>query len=91
MIKELARDDPMELVGVGLPEGDVDHMAECVVEEYMLMGWSEGQLMSLFTRPFFQMTHRIYRENGEEYVRALIRRVGEKWRRQSNPRGARDA
>ena len=71
--------DPMELVGVGLDQGDIDHMAECLVEEYMLMGWNERQLMSLFSRPFFQTTHRIYRDKGEDYVRALIKRVRDKW------------
>ncbi len=80
-MKKFAPEDPMELVGVGLPEGDMDHMAECLVEEYMLMGWSERQLRSLFTRPFFQTTHRIYRERGDDYVEALIKRVGDKWRR----------
>ncbi len=75
--------DPMELVGVGLPEGNIDDMAECLVEEYMLLGWNERQLMALFTRPFFRTTHRIYREKGEAYVRALIQRVGDKWSRGS--------
>ncbi|MFQ5756612.1 MAG: hypothetical protein ACE5H7_11055 [Acidiferrobacterales bacterium] len=74
-----AGDPPMELVGVGLPEGDLDCMAECLIEEYMLLGWNERQLMALFTRPFFQTTHRICREKGEVYVHNLIRRVRERW------------
>ena len=79
-MKEFAPEDPMELVGVNLPSGDSDDMAECLVEEYLLMGWNERQLMNLFTRPFFQTTHRIYREQGEAYVQALIERVCDKWR-----------
>ncbi len=78
-MKDIEPGDPMELVGVGLPEGDMDHMAECLIEEYMFLGWDERKLMTLFTRPFFQTTHRIYREKGEEYVRALIQRVRDKW------------
>jgi hypothetical protein len=83
--------DPMELVGVGLPEGNIDDMAECLVEEYMLLGWNERQLMALFTRPFFQTTHRIYSEKGEDYVRALIQRVGDRWRPDLTPGGMSDA
>ena len=79
-MKPAAEDDPMEFIAVALPEGDPDRMAECVIEEFLLMGWSERQLMTLFTRPQFRATHRIYRERGEAHVRDLIRRVGEAWR-----------
>ena len=78
-MKDIEPGDPMELVGVGLPEGDPDYMAECLVEEFMLLGWDERKLMTLFARPFFQTTHRIYREKGEDHVRALIQKVRDKW------------
>lgn len=80
MMKPAAEDDPMEFVAVPLPGGDPDRMAECVIEEFMLMGWSERRLMTLFTHPRFQATHRIYLDRGEDHVRALIARVGESWR-----------
>ena len=86
-MKEIEPDDPMELVGVGLPEGDVDYMAECLIEEFMLLGWSERQVMGLFSRPFYGTMHRIYLEKGEDHVRALIQRVGDTWR-QGCMRGA---
>jgi hypothetical protein len=79
-MKPAAEDDPMELVAVALAEGDSDQMAECLIEEFLLIGWSERQLMTLFTRPQFRATHLIYRERGEAHVRDLIRRVGETWR-----------
>ncbi len=79
-MKDVAPGDPMELVGVGLPQGDPDQMAECLIEEYALLGWDERQLMTLFSRPFFQTTHRIYRDKGEDYVRGLIHKVRDKWR-----------
>ena len=78
-MKPYEQDDPMGLVGVALPEGDLELMAECFVEEYVLQGWPDERLMLLFTRPFFAGTHRIYREKGEEYVQALIRKVRDKW------------
>lgn len=81
-MKEFIPQEPMELVAMGVPATDDAFMAECLVEEYLLMGWNERQLMGLFSRPFFGATHRIYRERGEEYVRALIQRVGAAWQRQ---------
>lgn len=92
-MKPAAKDDPMEFVAVPLPGGDPDLMAECVIEEFLLMGWSERQLMTLFTHPRFQATHRIYLDRGEAHVRALIARVGASWRpvTRKNERGAGNA
>ncbi len=90
-MKDIEPGDPMELVGVGLPQGDMDHMAECLIEEYMFLGWDERKLMTLFARPFFQTTHRIYREKGEDYVRALIHKVHDKWSQGCEPGGLTDA
>ncbi len=78
-MKTFEPDDPMELVGVAIPQEDVDYMAECLVEEYALLGWSDKQLMTLFSHPMFQATHRIYQDKGEEYVRSLIQKVRDKW------------
>lgn len=79
-MKRAAEDDPMEFVAVGMPGGDPDRMAECVIEEFLLMGWSDRQLMTLFKHPRFQATHQIYLDCGEDYVRALIARVCAAWR-----------
>jgi len=73
--------DPMELVGVPVPHGDFRAMARCLVEEYLLLGWDERQVMQLFARPCFAATHLIYRERGAEYVRSLIREVAAAWTR----------
>ncbi len=78
-MKQPHSDDPHELVGVGLAEGDPDLMGECLVEEYLLLGWSDQQLMSLFTRPCFCLTHQIYLDRGHDYVAALIAQVRAKW------------
>ncbi|MBZ0129578.1 MAG: hypothetical protein K8F59_10715 [Rhodobacteraceae bacterium] len=79
-MKPAAKDDPMEFVAVPLPGGDPDLMAECLIEEFLLMGWSRQRLMTLFTRPVFQATHRIYLDRGEAHVRGLIDRVCAGWR-----------
>lgn len=79
MQKEFDPEDPMELIGVSLPEGNVNHMAECLVEEYVRDGWDDESLLHLFRDPFYRATHRIWREQGESYVLDLIRRSRERW------------
>jgi hypothetical protein len=78
---EFVDQDPMELVGMVLPgePGQLEAMAECLVEEYVRMGWDERRLMALFVSPMFLAPHRIYQQKGEEYVRGLIRGMWAKW------------
>ena len=78
-MKEAEPHDPMELVGIALPQEDADYMAECLIEEYSSLGWSDNQLLSLFTNPFFRATHRIYYDKGEGHVRSLIQKVRDRW------------
>ena len=78
--KDFEPEDPMDLVGVVLPGevGQVEAMAECIIEEYVRLGWDERRLLSIFANPMFLATHRIYRQKGEGYVRRLI---SETWRK----------
>jgi hypothetical protein len=78
---EFAMEDPLELVGMVVPgdSGTLEAMAEALIEEYVRMGWTEDRLMTLFTNPMFQATHRIYRLKGDAYVRDLMRKVCAKW------------
>jgi hypothetical protein len=73
--EEFVPEDPMGLIGMVLPgePGQLEAMAECFIEEYVRLGWSERRLMTLFVSPMFLATHRIYRMKGEAYVRDLIR------------------
>jgi hypothetical protein len=79
--KEFEDEDPMSLVGMVMPgePGQLELMAECLVEEYVRLGWDEARLMTLFYNPMFLATHRIYRQKGEPYVRELIRQTCQKW------------
>jgi hypothetical protein len=81
--KKVESDDPMELVGIVIPgePGELEAMAECFVEEYVRLGWDERRLMTIFHSPMFLATHRIYRQKGEDWVRALIRQTLAKWGR----------
>jgi hypothetical protein len=78
---EFVDEDPMELVGMVLPgsEGQLEMMAECIVEEYIRLGWDEERLMTLFTNPMFLGTYRICHYKGEDYVRELIQRTRQRW------------
>ncbi|MFQ5613057.1 MAG: hypothetical protein ACE5H9_13090 [Anaerolineae bacterium] len=79
---EFVAEDPMELVGIVLPgeAGQLEAMAECIIEEYVRLGWNEQRLMTLFVNPMFLATHRIYRLKGEAYVRQLIRKTCARWK-----------
>ena len=72
----------MELTGMVMPgePGQLEAMAECLVEEYVRLGWDERRLMTLFVNPMFMATYRVYRQKGEAYVRDLIHTTCAKWR-----------
>jgi hypothetical protein len=79
--KPFEPDDPLELVGVGVPSGPdaLDDMARCLVEEYLREGWDGPRLLALFRNPFFQAPHRIYQMRGEDYVRQVIAEATARW------------
>lgn len=77
--EEFKADDPMELVGVALPDGDPDELARSIVEEFIRMGLSDQELLTLFRDPFYVGPHAIWRCRGDEYVRGLIDRGREHW------------
>ena len=77
--KEYDDDDPMELIGVAFPLGEVGEMAEAIVEEFIKLGFDDEELLGLFRSPAYYTPHAIYRERGEEYVKALIQQIRERW------------
>ncbi|MBI4234023.1 MAG: hypothetical protein HY686_06240 [Chloroflexi bacterium] len=78
-MKPYEQDDPMELVGVALPEGDPDQFLESIVQEYLMLGWSPEQIMQLFHRPFFVATHALLEQKGEAYIQDSVERLAEAW------------
>lgn len=79
---EFVEEDPLELVGMVLPAeaGQLERMAENIIEEYVRMGWDERRLMTIFVNPMFMATHRIYRIKGEDYVKDLVRQTCGRYR-----------
>ena len=76
---EFEHDDPMELVGVALPDGDPEELAGAIVEEFIRMGLSNEELLALFRDPFYAGPHAIWRSRGDEYVQGLIHFGRERW------------
>jgi len=71
--------DPMELVGVGLPVADqsaLEAMAECFAEEFIRLGHSEKEVLALFENPFYAGPHRAYCSLGEARIRDMITHYG---------------
>ncbi len=72
-------EDPQELVGVVVPEGDEDEMARVFVEEYVRIGCADEDLWRMFRSSFYAGLHRILQKRGEPYVAALIEEVRARW------------
>jgi hypothetical protein len=74
---EFIAEDPLELVGMVMPgeAGQLERMAETIVEEYARMGWEPKRLLTMFTNPMFMSTHRVYRLKGPAYVENLIQQT----------------
>ena len=77
--KELDPDDPMELVGIEIPEGDMDQVLDDLVQEYLFLGWSPAQIMYLFRSPHYSATHHIYQQMGADYVKGRIGQLSQQW------------
>lgn len=68
-------EDPLEFMGMSFPAKDESTMlamAECFVEEYLRMGWTEQDLMRVFKNPEFIGPYMVYEAKGEAFVLELI-------------------
>ncbi|OHB70166.1 MAG: hypothetical protein A2W23_01325 [Planctomycetes bacterium RBG_16_43_13] len=72
---EFDPEDPMEWNAIALPGDTMDAMAECFIEEFARMGYTDEMLLKIFKNPFYVATHNVYKEKGEEYVKGLIEKV----------------
>lgn len=80
---EIDPEDPLELCRVGLATGEdtTNVMAECLVEEYLRLGYKPNQLLALFRNPFYTGLHLVIENRGEAYVREVIRDTFARWGR----------
>lgn len=76
--KTVEDDDPMILVGVGVPCDD-ELAAESFIDEFLGLGMSDSEVFELFRNPFYRATHRIFQNRGEAFISSLIARVRGRW------------
>jgi hypothetical protein len=67
-------EDPLTLHATPA-EGDPEVMLECLVQEYVWMGWEPGQVLGLFRDPFYPALNGLLCLFGEEGVRARVAAV----------------
>ncbi|MFQ5693177.1 MAG: hypothetical protein ACE5IM_09060 [Nitrospinota bacterium] len=88
---EFDPEDPMELMGMALPDPKGDTlraMAECFVEEFLWMGQEPAQIFNTFLNPAYRGPHLVYRREGERYVRELIEAVCARWQGETGAEAA---
>ncbi|MBI1909454.1 MAG: hypothetical protein HYS22_04730 [Deltaproteobacteria bacterium] len=77
--KEFETEDPFEMVQAFLeaPADDrfYEEMTRTFVEEYLMMGWDDEEVFSLFKDPFYRGTHDVLKKKGEEFVKNIIHEV----------------
>ena len=76
-MKEFESDDPMELQGIWI-DGDPNYMLDCVVEEYLRLGWPPEQILRLFESPSYPVLHQMLRARGGEALRARIQQIAKR-------------
>ena len=74
-------DDPLELNGVALytDEDTSRDMAECFIEEFLMMGYNHKQLLALFRNPHYLGMNMVLQNKGEPFVKEVIRDVFARW------------
>jgi hypothetical protein len=74
-------DDALELNGVALyTDEDTQHdMAECFVEEFLMLGYNHQQLLALFRSPHYIGMNRVLQNKGETFVKQVISDVCARW------------
>lgn len=77
--RDATPDDPFELVASPVV-GDPDVMLECILQEFLWMGWGTGQLLALFHHPGYPLLADLREHFGEDEVHrrieALVMRGG---------------
>lgn len=74
LTRELATEDPMELVATPV-QGDPDTMFECLVQEFAWMGMDAEQLFRLFQSPDYPLLGMLLEHYGAVEVQRRIQQV----------------
>ena len=73
--------DPMARRAVPLPDDAAMRrdMIVGIADEYAREGFDGERIMQLFSDPFYAMTHAIWLEEGDEFVRSVVGPTVQKW------------
>jgi hypothetical protein len=63
--------DPMELQATALA-GDPEVMLECLIQEYVWMGWDREHIVALFHSPFYPALNALLEHYGEYGIQARV-------------------
>lgn len=79
LAREMETDDPLELMAQ-TAVGDPDVMLECLLQEFVWMGWGQQQLLALFHHPGYPLLNELRDFFGdaevERRVAELVARIG---------------
>jgi len=81
--EEWEKDDPLELVGVQLPnqtEAQLRDMALCFAEEFIREGWGHDKLLKMFRNPFYQGPYLVWKQTSDDFVKSVIDEAVKMWR-----------
>src|SRR5262245_22526135 len=83
---EFDYEDPIELTATVLlsEEDTTGPMAECLIEEFMRMGYGHRQILALFRNPHYLGPHMVLEKRGELFIRTLIIEVFGRWGRKAS-------
>jgi hypothetical protein len=75
--KEVEEDDPLEVVRVSYTSNpEIDRFtAQCIVEEYALVGFGPSDVRALFMSPNYAALHALFQRYGSEFVDESIAAV----------------
>jgi len=74
-------EDPFEMHGVVLPAepGITDSMTDCIIEEFLRLGFDHWSILRLFQDPNYLGPHSVWCSHGENYIRSRIEGVCMQW------------
>jgi len=74
-------DDPLELSGLAFytHEDTQREMAECFIQEFLLLGYNHKQLLALFRNPHYLGMNMVLQNKGEPFVKEVIQDVFACW------------
>jgi hypothetical protein len=74
LTRGIESDDPLELHATAVA-GDPEVMLECLVQEYVWMGWDCEHILALFHSPFYPALSALLRHCGESGIRSRVAAV----------------